>query len=102
MLLASLLGIVGSIDGRSIVLNLTQLFSISARIGERPGDIVVKNIKGTLLLRPRLLESLKLVIEDYLGDRKTYLNVTAALSTYAIIIGTKGIGPYVVCLVIGL
>ncbi len=55
-----------------------------------------------LLLRPRLLESLKLVIEDYLGDRKTHLNITTALSTYITIIGTKGIRPYVVYLIIGL
>ena len=55
-LLASLLGIIGSIDSRSIVLNLTKLFSIYARIRESLGNIVVKDIKGTLLLRPRLLK----------------------------------------------
>ena len=66
MLLASLLGIIGGIDSYSIILNLTQLFSISTRIRERLGNIIVKNIKGTPLLRPRLLESLKLVIENYL------------------------------------
>jgi hypothetical protein len=33
---------------------------------ERLGDVIVKDIKGTPLLRPRLLESLKLVIENYL------------------------------------
>ena len=44
----------GSIDGRGIVLNLTKLFSISAR--ESLGDVVVKKIKGLLLLRPRLLK----------------------------------------------
>ena len=53
------------------------------------------------LLRPGLLESLKLVIENYLGDRKTHLNVTT-LSTHITIIGTKGIGPYIVYLIIGL
>src|ERR1700722_2879138 len=53
-LLTSLLGIMGSIDGRGIVLNLTKLFSISTR--ESPGDIVVKNIKELSLLRPRLLK----------------------------------------------
>jgi hypothetical protein len=57
---------VRSIDGCSIVSNSTELFSISTRIRERPGDIIVKNIKGTPLLRPGLLESLKLVIENYL------------------------------------
>ena len=61
-LLASLLGIIYGIDGYSIVLNLIQLFSISARIRERLGNIIVKDIKGMPLLRPRLLESLKLVI----------------------------------------
>ena len=55
-LLASLLGIIGSIDSRDIVLNLTKLFSIYARIRESLGNIVVKNIKGTSPLRPRLLK----------------------------------------------
>ena len=102
MLLASLLGIIRSIDGCGIVLNLTQLFSISTRIRERPGDIIVKDIKGMLLLRPGLLESLKLVIENYLQDRKTYLNATTALNTHITIIRTKGIRPYAVCLITGL
>jgi len=55
-LLAGLLGIMGSIDGRSIVLNSTKLFSVCARIRESLGNIVVKDIKGTSLLRPRLLK----------------------------------------------
>src|ERR1700722_20315258 len=55
-LLASLLGIIGSVDGRGIVLNLTKLFSIYTRMRESLGNIVVKNIKETLLLRPRLLK----------------------------------------------
>ena len=101
-LLASLLGIIRGIDSYSIVLNLTQLFSISTRIRERPGDIIVKDIKGTPPLRPRLLESLKLVIENYLQDRKTHLNATTALSTYITITRTKGIRPYVVYLITGL
>jgi len=46
----------GSIDGRSIVLNSAKLFSIYARIRESPGDIVVKDIKGMSPLRPRLLK----------------------------------------------
>src|ERR1700728_1081396 len=53
-LLASLLGIMGSINSCSIVLNLTKLFSISAR--ESLGNVVVKDIKGLLPLRPRLLK----------------------------------------------
>ena len=80
--------------------NLTQLFSISTRIRERLGDIIVKDIKRMLLLRPRLLESLKLVIENYLQDRKAYLNITTALSIYILIIRTKGIRSNVVCLII--
>ena len=76
------------------------MLSISTR--ERLGNIVVKNIKGTPLLRSRLLESLKLVIENYLGDRKTHLNITTALSTYITIIRTKGIRPYVVYLIASL
>ena len=55
-LLASLLGIIGNINSYSIVLNSTQLFSISAGMREYPGNIVVKNIKGTPLLRPRPLK----------------------------------------------
>src|ERR1700733_11131718 len=55
-LLASLLGIIGSVDSYGIVLNLTKLFSICARIKKSLGNIVVKDIKGTLLLRPRLLK----------------------------------------------
>src|ERR1700722_3159256 len=53
-LLASLLGIIGNIDGHGIVLNLTKLFSIGAK--KSLGNIVVKNIKGLLPLRPRLLK----------------------------------------------
>jgi len=55
-LLAGLLGIIGSVDSHSIVLNLTKLFSVCAGIRESPGDVVVKDIKGTLPLRPRLLK----------------------------------------------
>ena len=56
MLLAGLLGIIGSINSYSIILNLTQSFSISTRIRECLGNIIVKNIKGILPLRPRLLK----------------------------------------------
>ena len=56
MLLAGLLGIIGGINGYNIILNLTQLFSISTGIKECLGDIIIKNIKGILLLRPRLLK----------------------------------------------
>ena len=56
MLLAGLLGVIGSIDGYSIVLNLTKSFSISVEIKESLGNIVVKDIKELLLLKPRLLK----------------------------------------------
>src|ERR1700733_1931263 len=55
-LLASLLGIIGSVNSRGIVLNLTKLFSIYAGIKESLGNVAVKNIKGTSPLRPRLLK----------------------------------------------
>ena len=96
-LLAGLLGIIGSINSYSIILNLTQLFSISTRIRESPGNIIVKDIKSTSLFRPRLL---KLVIEDYLKDRKAYLNVTTTFSMYIPIIRTKGVRLYIVGLII--
>jgi len=53
-LLAGLLGIIGGVNSCGIVSNSTQTFSISVRIKESPGDIVVKDIKGLLPLRPRL------------------------------------------------
>ena len=46
----------GSVDGRGIVLNSTKSFSISTGIRESLGDIVVKDIKGLLPLKPRLLK----------------------------------------------
>jgi len=101
-LLAGLLGIVSGIDGYGIILNSTQSLSISTRMRKRPGDIVVKDIESTPPLRPGLLESLKLIIENYPWDRKTHLNITAALSMHATIIRTKGIRPYVVCPIAGL
>jgi len=53
-LLAGLLGIIGGVNSCGIVLNSTQTFSIGARIRESPGDVVVKDIKGSSLFRPRL------------------------------------------------
>jgi len=41
------------------------MFSIGARIRESLGDIVVKDIKGLLPLRPRLYGSLKSAMETY-------------------------------------
>ena len=56
MLLAGLLGVIGSIDSRSIILILTKSFSISTGIKKSLGDIVIKDIKGSLPLKPRLLK----------------------------------------------
>src|ERR1700721_1949886 len=100
-LLASLLGIIGSIDSCSIVLNLTKLFSIYAKIKESLGNIVVKDIKGTLPLRPRLLK-LKVSNGNLLRIEKAHLNATTTLSIYALIIRTKGIKSNAVRLIIGL
>ena len=55
-MLASLLGIIGSVNSYNIVLNLTKLFNIYTKIRESLGNIVVKDIKGMSLLRPRLLK----------------------------------------------
>jgi len=51
-----LLGIVGGVDGCGIVLNLTKIFSIGAGMRQSPGNVVVKDIKRSSLLRPRLLK----------------------------------------------
>ena len=73
------------------------MFSISIRIKESLDNIVVKDIKSILLFRPRLL---KLIIKDYLKDRKAYLNITTTFSIYTPIIRTKGIRLYIVGLII--
>ena len=67
-----MLGVIGSIDSYSIVSNLTKLFSISIRIRESLGDIVVKNIKRLLLFRPRLLK-LKVSNKNLLKIKKLIL-----------------------------
>ena len=96
-LLAGLLGIIGGIDSCSIILNSTQLFSISTRIRESPGNIVVKDIKSTSPFRPRLL---KLAMEDYPKDRKAYLNVTTTSGTHTPITRTEGVRLYTVGFII--
>ena len=55
-LLANLLGIIDNVNSYNIVLNSTQLFNISTGMREYLNNIVVKNIKGILLFRPRLLK----------------------------------------------
>ena len=72
MLLAGLLGVIGSIDGCGIVLNLTKSFSISTGMKESLGNIIVKDIKGSLLFRPRLLK-LKIYNENYLKIKRLIL-----------------------------
>ena len=63
------------------------------------GDIVVKDIKGTLLLRLRLLKSLKAYNRKLSKNRKTYFNATATFKAYAPVTKTEGIRPYTVGLV---
>ena len=90
MLLAGLLEIVGNIDSYNIILNLTQSFSISTGMREYLGNIIVKNIKDILPLRPRLLKP-KVNNKSLLRIKKTYFNATTALGTHIIIIRIKGI-----------
>jgi len=78
------------------------LFSISARIRKSLDDIVVKDIKSTLLLRPKLLKKLKVSNRKLFKDRKTHLNITAIFSTHTSITKTKGIRFYVESLTIKL
>ena len=71
-MLAGLLGIIGGINSYGIILNLTQSFSISIGMRERPGNIIVKDIKGMLLLRPKLLKP-KVSNENLLKIKKLTL-----------------------------
>ena len=63
----------GSINSRGIVSNSTKSFSISTGMRESLGDIVVKDIKGLSLLRPRLLKSLKARNRNYLRIKELTL-----------------------------
>ena len=65
-LLVSLLGIMGGINGCGVVLNLTQLLSINTGVKESLGNVIVKDIKSTLPLRPKLLKKLKSLHWNYL------------------------------------
>ena len=69
---------------------------------ESPGDIVVKDIKGTPPLRPRLLKSLKAYNRKLSKNKKTYFNVTATLRAHTPVIRTKGIRPHIVGLIVRL
>src|SRR6266700_458000 len=92
----------GGIDSCGVILNLTQLLRISAGVRESLGDIIVKDIKGILLLRPKLLKSLKAYNRKLSKNKKTYFNITATLKAYTLVIRTKGIRPYTVNLVVRL
>ena len=101
-LLVSLLRVMGGIDGCGIISNLTQLFRISTRVKESLSNIVVKDIKGTPLFRPRLLKSLKAYNRKLSKNKKTYLNITAIFKAHTPIIRTKGVRLYIVGLIIRL
>jgi len=64
------------------------------------GNIVVKDIKSTLLFRPRLLKKLKVSNRKLSKDRKTYFNVITIFSTYTPIVKIKSIKPYIESLAI--
>ena len=49
------------------------MFSINTKIRECLDNVVVKDIKGTPLLRPRLLKTLISIIENYLKIGKLIL-----------------------------
>jgi len=49
----------GGINGYGIISNSTQPFSISIKVKKNLSNVVVKDIKSTPLLKPRLLKSLK-------------------------------------------
>ena len=100
MLLVSLLRVIGSIDSCGIISNSTQSLRINTKVRESPNNIVVKDIKGTPLLRPRLLKSLKACNRKLSKNRKTHLNITVTLRAYALIIRTKSIKPYTVGLIV--
>ena len=72
-LLVSLLRVISGVNSYSIILNLTQSLKISTKVRESLGNIVVKDIKNTPLLRPRLLKSLIFAIKTYLRIGKLTL-----------------------------
>jgi len=69
------------------------LFSISAKIKIKKGlgNIVVKDIKSTLLFRPKLLKKLKVNNRKLSKDRKTHFNTIAIFNIYIFITKTKSI-----------
>ena len=75
------------------------MFRISTGVRESLGDVVVKDIKSTPPLRPRLLKSLKACNRKLFKNRKTYFNATATFKAHVLIIRIKGVRPYIVGLV---
>ena len=76
------------------------MLRISIKVKESLGDIVVKDIKGILLFRPRLLKSLKAYNGKLSKNRKTYFNITVTFRVHILVIRTKGVRPYIVGLII--
>ena len=95
-----MLRVIGGINGCGIILNLTQLLRISTRVRKSLSNVVVKDIKGMLPLRPRLLKSLKAYNGKLFKNRKTYFNITTTFRVHTLIIKTKGVRPYTVGLII--
>jgi len=56
-----------------------------------PSNVIVKDIKSTLLFRPKLLKKLEVNNKKLFKDRKTYFNIITIFSTYTPIIKTKNI-----------
>ena len=73
------------------------IFSIKIR--ECPSNIIVKDIKGTLLFKPRLLK-LQINNKKLFKDRKTHFNITTTFTIYTPITKTKGIRSYIISLII--
>src|SRR6266699_1994942 len=89
----------GGIDSCSIILNSTQSLRISARVRESLGDIVIKDIKGTPPLRPKLLKSLKAYNRKLSKNKKTHLNTTTTLKAHTSVTRTKSIRPHTMGLI---
>ena len=66
------------------------MFNISIRIREYPGNIIVKDIKGISLFRPKLLKP-EFNNKILLKIKKTYFNIIVIFSTHTTIIKTEGI-----------
>ena len=63
------------------------------------GNVIVKDIKGILLFRFRLLKNLKAYNRKLPKNRKIYFNTTVTLKAYTPVTKTKGVRPYTVGLI---